>query len=149
MVAFCCSLQDYIRCVSPNPSSSDLVLTASYDHTLRLWDMRRSGAAVLELQHEAPVEDLLFFPSGATCVSCGNNWVRVWDLLAGGKLLLSFSNHQKTITSLCFDGTSQRLLSAGLDRSVVNTAHAVYQCVCMCIGKSKFTVWRITECYTA
>ena len=69
-----------------------------------------------ELQHDAPVEDVLMFPSGATCVSCGSNWVRVWDLLAGGRLLTSFSNHQKTITALCFDGSSERLLSAGLDR---------------------------------
>ena len=73
---------------------------------------------MLALNHGAPVEDLLLFPSGGTCVSCGSNWVRVWDLLAGGKLLLAFSNHQKTITSLCFDGGCERLLSAGLDKSV-------------------------------
>lgn len=78
--------------------------------------MRKSGPAVMELSHEAPVEDLLFFPSGGTCVSSGSHWVRVWDLLAGGRLLLSFSNHQKTITSLCFDGASERLLCGGLDR---------------------------------
>lgn len=42
--------------------------------------------------------------------------IKVWDILAGGRLLAGFSNHQKTITSLCFDGSYGRLLSAGLDR---------------------------------
>ena len=109
-------MQDYIRRVVPSPSSNDLVLTGSYDHTLQLWDMRCPGSAVLEFNHGAPVEDLLVFPSGGTCVSSGSHWVRVWDLLAGGKQLLSFSNHQKTITSLCFDGNHERLLSGGLDK---------------------------------
>lgn len=48
-------------------------------------------------------------------------------MLAGGKLLASFSNHQKTITSLCFDGSYDRLLSAGLDRYViVNVTRLVF-----------------------
>ena len=50
----------------------------------------------------------------------GSNIVKVWDVLAGGRLLASFSNHQKTITSLCFDGSYHRLLSAGLDRCVIS-----------------------------
>ena len=57
------------------------------------------------------------------CVSVcviGSNIVKVWDVLAGGRLLASFSNHQKTITSLCFDGSYHRLLSASLDRCVTS-----------------------------
>lgn len=109
-------VQDYIRAIFPSPNSSDLLVTASYDHSLRLWDVRRPEPTVLELSHGAPVEDVLVFPSGGTCVSCGSHWIRVWDLLAGGRMLLAFSNHQKTITSLCFDGSHERLLSGGLDK---------------------------------
>ena len=46
----------------------------------------------------------------------GSNYVKVWDILSGGRLLMAFSNHQKTITSICFDSSCQRLLSAGLDK---------------------------------
>ena len=46
----------------------------------------------------------------------GSNYVKVWDILSGGRSLMAFSNHQKTITSICFDGSYQRLLSAGLDK---------------------------------
>lgn len=43
---------------------------------------------------------------------------QVWDVLGGGRLLHSLSNHQKTVTCLCLDGTGSRLLSGGLDRHV-------------------------------
>ncbi len=98
-----------------NPSSTDLLVSASYDHTVQLWDLRTSSV-VQEMDHGAPVEAVVMFPSGGTCVSAGGNYVKVWDLLSGGRLLLAFSNHQKTITSLCFDGSAQRLLTGGLDK---------------------------------
>ena len=91
------------------------MLSGSYDHTIRLWDTRADSAPIV-LDHGAPVESLLVFPSGAACISAGGNFIKVWNLLCGGKLMAGFSNHQKTITSLGFDGTCQRLLSGGLDR---------------------------------
>jgi len=48
----------------------------------------------------------------------GSNCVKVWDVLSGGRLLMVFSNHQKTITDMCFDGNCQRLFSGGLDKWV-------------------------------
>ena len=42
--------------------------------------------------------------------------IKVWDLLGGGRLLTGFSNHQKTITSISFDGEHRHLFSASLDR---------------------------------
>jgi U3 small nucleolar RNA-associated protein 15 len=55
-------------------------------------------------------------PTLNTTFITGHNIVKVWDILAGGRLVAAFSNHQKTITSLCFDGQCTRLLSASLDR---------------------------------
>ena len=52
-------------------------------------------------------------------LSLGSNIIKVWDILGGGRLLAGFSNHQKTITSICFDGEYRRLLSGSLDRYVV------------------------------
>lgn len=99
-----------------SPSSSDLVVSGSYDHKLIVWDLR-TGSTVCECDHGHPVETLLMFPSGGTGVTAGGNVVRVWDLLrGGGRTLVSFSNHQKTVTALTFDGSCGRLLSAGLDR---------------------------------
>ena len=92
-----------------------MVFTGSYDHTVRGWDLR-SGDSAFRLNHGAPVEAILVFPSGGTCLTAGGNFVKVWDLLRGGKPFCGFSNHQKTITSLAFDGSHKRILSGGLDR---------------------------------
>lgn len=46
------------------------MLSGSYDHTLRLWDLR-AGTTILTMDHGAPVEAILMFPSGGTCLSAG------------------------------------------------------------------------------
>eukprot|EP01134_Creolimax_fragrantissima_P004839 CFRG4839T1 len=108
---------DYVRSGAINPASKDLVLSGSYDHAVKLWDTRTSECAIT-MDHGAPVEDVLMFPGGGMAVSCGGNNIKVWDLLMGGRLVHSFSNHQKTVTSLGFDGSSNRLLSGSLDHHV-------------------------------
>ena len=50
----------------------------------------------------------------------GGRYVKVWDLLKGGQPLVSLKNHHKTVTSLCLGSNGQRLLSASLDRCVLD-----------------------------
>ncbi|XP_028406892.1 U3 small nucleolar RNA-associated protein 15 homolog [Dendronephthya gigantea] len=109
--------KDYVRTSDVSSSSNNIWLTGSYDHTVKMWD-NRSPASVMTIDHGHPVEDILVFPSGGLCASAGHNMIKIWDILAGGRLVAAFTNHQKTITSLCFDGQCTRLLSASLDRHV-------------------------------
>lgn len=48
----------------------------------------------------------------------GGRYVKVWDVLKGGQLLVSLKNHHKTVTCLCLNSSGQRLLSGSLDRWV-------------------------------
>jgi U3 small nucleolar RNA-associated protein 15 len=57
--------RDYVRAAAVSPASPDTWATGGYDHTVKLWDVRAGGAAVMDLDHGAPVEDLAFFPTGA------------------------------------------------------------------------------------
>ncbi|EDL00860.1 UTP15, U3 small nucleolar ribonucleoprotein, homolog (yeast), isoform CRA_b, partial [Mus musculus] len=50
--------------------------------------------------------------------STGGRYVKVWDMLKGGQLLVSLKNHHKTVTCLCLSSSGQRLLSGSLDRKV-------------------------------
>jgi U3 small nucleolar RNA-associated protein 15 len=109
--------RDYVRCCVAHPTSKSLFLSGSYDHTLKLWDAQ-SGECVATMDHGAPVECVLPFSNGTSVVSSGGNVIRVWDLMGSYHPMASFSNHQKTIMSLCFDGQQQRLLSGGLDKQV-------------------------------
>jgi U3 small nucleolar RNA-associated protein 15 len=109
--------KDYIRSGDVHSSSPELWLTGSYDHTVKLWDLR-SKETTFTMCHGAPVESVLLFPGGVMALSAGGNKIKVWDLLSGGRELYSFSNHQKTITSLAFDSFHRRILSGSLDHHV-------------------------------
>ena len=37
-------------------------------------------------------------PPGAMLLTAGGNEIKVWDILSGGRLMHTFSNHQKNIT---------------------------------------------------
>lgn len=112
---------DYVRAghiLSSNPS---LLLTGSYDSTVKLFDAR-TGQCELSMGSSraghAPVEDVLAFPSGSVALSVSGPILRVWDLVAGGRCVKALSNHQKSVTCLAFDGSASRLLSGGLDQMV-------------------------------
>ncbi|XP_063819939.1 U3 small nucleolar RNA-associated protein 15 homolog [Pseudophryne corroboree] len=108
---------DYVRCGCASKLNDDLFVTGSYDHTIKVFDAR-TEKSVMTMEHEQPVESVLLFPSGGLLVSAGGRYVKVWDLLKGGQLLVSLKNHHKTVTSLCLSSSGQRLLSGSLDRHV-------------------------------
>ncbi|CAD6930602.1 unnamed protein product [Tilletia controversa] len=129
---------DYVRSAIVSPDTPSLLLSGSYDGTVRLWDVRLEGRKeVMRMKHGAPVEEILILPTGAggLALSCGGPVLRVWDLMMGGRCARAVSNHQKTITSMCFSLASPshdyaleeddigshsrlRLLTAGLDQLV-------------------------------
>ncbi|XP_023949596.1 U3 small nucleolar RNA-associated protein 15 homolog [Bicyclus anynana] len=108
---------DYIRAGAPSPISSDIILSGSYDHTVKLYDAR-SNETVLTVNHGSPVESTVFLPSGGIFVSAGGTEIKVWDIFNGGKLLANISQHHKTVTTLRLASNNSRLMSASLDRHV-------------------------------
>ncbi|KAM8961750.1 U3 small nucleolar RNA-associated protein 15 homolog [Pelodytes ibericus] len=108
---------DYVRCGCTSKLNEDLFVTGSYDHTIKVFDTR-TEKSVMNMDHEQPVESVLLFPSGGLLVSAGGRYVKVWDMLKGGQLLVSLRNHHKTVTCLCLSSSGQRLLSGSLDRHV-------------------------------
>src|SRR5690242_5898914 len=92
-------IQDYIRAAAVNLNSPDSFYSGSYDHTIRMWDVR-SNQTTMSMNHGDPVESLLSLPGGTILISAGGSTVKVWDVLAGGRLLHTVSNHTKTITCL-------------------------------------------------
>ncbi|KAI8929897.1 WD40-repeat-containing domain protein [Entophlyctis helioformis] len=119
---------DYVRAAAIAPNNDSLIATGSYDHTVKLWDVG-SDTSMMTMRHGAPVEAVLFFPGGGLLASAGGNRVKIWDILAGGKLVHSFSNHQKTVTSLALDGTGSFLLTGSLDHHVKFVSVAEFKVV--------------------
>ncbi|CAG8468648.1 1854_t:CDS:10 [Ambispora gerdemannii] len=107
--------EDYVRAGCMSPDNSNLILSGSYDKTLKLWDAR-TNKPVMNMKHDHPIESVLMFPSGGVAISAGGPIFIIWDIIGGGRMMRSVSNHQKTITSLCFDSSCTRLLTGSLDR---------------------------------
>ncbi|XP_003216306.1 U3 small nucleolar RNA-associated protein 15 homolog [Anolis carolinensis] len=108
---------DYVRCACTSKLNADLFVTGSYDHTVKVFDTRREKS-VMTIEHGQPIESVNLFPSGGLLVTAGGRYVKVWDMLKGGQLLVSLRNHHKTVTCLCLSSSGQRLLSGSLDRHV-------------------------------
>ncbi|CAO3702626.1 unnamed protein product [Rhizopus stolonifer] len=109
--------EDYVRAGVVSQENPNLVISGAYDQTVKLWDMRQPESA-MTMNHGAPVESLLIYPNGGAVVSSGGPTVKVWDLLSGGRCIHTLSNFQKTVTSMCFDGTASRLVTGSLDQHV-------------------------------
>lgn len=109
--------KDYVRAGATSPTVPDIILSGGYDNIVQMYDTR-TDSKVLTCNHGSPVESLLFLPSGGIFLSAGGTDIKIWDLLAGGKLLGSISQHHKTITCLRLASNNTRILSGSLDRHV-------------------------------
>lgn len=109
---------DYVRALDASPISSDMFVSGGYDHAVKMWDCRQSSGSsnpVQSIQLDHPIHHCMFTPSGTMLLTASGSEVRVYDIISGGKLLHTFNNHQKYVSCLTMDGTSTRVLSAGLD----------------------------------
>ena len=108
---------DYVRCGAFMPGDSNVIISGSYDETVRVWDARAPGGSVLTFKHADPIEDVLPLPSGTTLLAASGNAISVLDLVAAKPLRL-ITNHQKTVTTLSLASNGRRVVSGSLDGHV-------------------------------
>ncbi|KAK5987163.1 U3 small nucleolar RNA-associated protein 15 [Cladobotryum mycophilum] len=110
---------DYVRAGNFMPGTmSNMVISGSYDSTVKLWDPRTgNNSAVMTFKHAAPVEDVISLPSGTTVLAASGSAVSVLDLVAARPLHM-ITNHQKTVTSLSLASNGRRLVTGSLEGHV-------------------------------
>ena len=121
--------------------NKNIAVSASYDHTLRVWDFSpyttnsnatnntsgdENNMELSIMNHGAPVECLLVLPQQqkSYVLSGGGTMVKLWNPLTGALLYNIPTQHNKTITSLCYStaitnfptkNIHHRLLTSSLD----------------------------------
>ena len=63
--------KDYIRAGCVSNISSDLFLSGSFDHTVKLYDARTPSGSTISVDHGAPVTSVLMYPGNSIFVSVG------------------------------------------------------------------------------
>ncbi len=93
------------------------IVTGSYDHTAKVWDVG-SGKELLTLKgHNADVNAAVFSPGGGWIATASTDGTaRLWDA-ATGLEVRAFKGHSGLIESLAFSPDGQRTVTASWDRT--------------------------------
>lgn len=107
-----------------------LALSGSSDHTARLWDLETGKEIRRFTGHANWVNSVAFGPEGKFVLTGSggemvegefqqgrDHSVRLWDV-DGGEELCCFADHQAPVTSVAYNPTTGKILSASLDRTV-------------------------------
>lgn len=128
--------QGWVRsvAVSARDASQDipqgtLIATASFDQTVKLWDLE-TGACLRTFQgHIAPVVGVAISPDGTTIASASyDQTVKLWDI-STGDCLKTLEKHTNRVWAVDYHPDGKALASGGDDNRVilwdVSTGHTI------------------------
>ena len=96
-----------------------LLVTASEDGTLKVWDSE-SGALERTLKgHTSTVNDAAFDAAGAALASCSADMsVKLWDFAGGHDCLRTLRGHEHNVCGVCWLPSDDALVSASRDTTL-------------------------------
>lgn len=98
---------------SPN---GQLILTASHDGTIKLWNAENYQAIRTLTGHDGEVNDCVFFPDGTRLASAGTDGtIRIWETETGNQLLQI--DESRSVDAIAVSSKSN-LLVAGVGESL-------------------------------
>ena len=103
-----------VNAVDVSHLSTKVVVSASDDGTVKLWDVRTKNATAT-LHCDYPVTSVVFGMEGNHVYSAGiDNCITAWDLRSNAKNMM-MKGHGDTVTSLCLHPKGTHLLSNSMD----------------------------------
>lgn len=95
-----------------------VLLTGSFDTTVRLWNLSGRRETARLLAHTQPVNAVAFLPRGRGAVSGGDDGaVVLWDI-AAGRAAGILGRHDGKVAALAASPSGDRLASVGWDRTI-------------------------------
>ncbi|MES1902900.1 MAG: Transcription initiation factor TFIID subunit 5 [Paramarteilia canceri] len=97
---------------------NSLMISSSYDCTIRLWSLNLWDILTLYKGHLSPVLDLSFGPFGHYFASCGSDRIsRLWSV-EQSKTLRLFSGHSSDVSKVKFHPNTNYILTGSDDCSI-------------------------------
>eukprot|EP00051_Salpingoeca_urceolata_P024930 m.443080 g.443080 ORF g.443080 m.443080 type:complete len:184 (-) comp20291_c0_seq1:108-659(-) len=107
-----------VRGVDFHPTDNDRLVTASYDHTVRLWDIEAERCVASLDAHEAEINSVKFHPQGEVFCSVSDDHVaKIWSHETR-KWLHTLSAHKKIVINLDFSSDGELLATCSSDGTV-------------------------------
>jgi WD40 repeat protein len=95
-----------------------ILATASYDRSVRLWDLATGNCLWNLTGHTGPVRALAFSPDGHQIASAGSDLsIKIWSI-KDGSLQKTWAAHMDLIRSLTFSPDGNFLISAANDQTI-------------------------------
>jgi WD40 repeat protein len=99
------------------------VLSASADHSLRLWEAKDGKELTVFKGNRYQVYSCDFSPDGKHFISCGGTGeaggaeLKMWDVETG-KVIAMFKGHERTVLSCAFFADGLHIISSSTDNSI-------------------------------
>jgi len=106
---------DAVSSISFSPVDKNLMLTSSWDGTIRIWDIT-TGLMVKKFKvFQGGINAAIYSPDGKYVISGGDDrLIRIWDVNSS-KVVKTLEGHQAEVSSLAISNDGKYLVSLSLD----------------------------------
>jgi uncharacterized protein with WD repeat len=109
--------KNYIRAVAFSPNGQ-LIVSASKDHSIQLWDLQGKLVGQEFGGHEGSVNSVAFSPDGQLIVSGSNDkTIQLWNL-QGKEICPHFKGHEGLVNTVAFSPDGQLIISGSNDNTI-------------------------------
>jgi WD40 repeat protein len=96
----------------------DQLASGSFDHTVRLWDVKSGECRRTLIGHKNDVNNVVYSPNGSQLVSCSDDSkVRVWDVETGTCVYILIG-HSGIVRRVAYSPQNDSVASAGEDDTI-------------------------------
>jgi len=110
-------------------SDGNTIISASYDHTIHIWDAQTGSTRATLIGHRGTIEFAVFSPDEERIVSApADKTIRIWEPTTGATFSI-LRGHQDRVRSVGFSQDGLLILSASSDKTARVWSSANGQCI--------------------
>ena len=106
-----CLSRGYVNCVAFKPDNPNIVVSGSYDETIKTWDIT-SGSCLSTLKVDNSVNSITYSPDGSKLAAAHYKTVSIFNMETN-EVLCTLRGHTDPVMSVCFSPCGEKIASGG------------------------------------